>query len=85
MLAADTKAHRFKVGDKVKMRRITIGNTVEAFLDRFKLPEAIERPGEVWEVVRLRPADDLGHQYHVRPLSGGQERLVHEQQLEPAG
>jgi len=35
------------------------------------------------EVVRLRPADQIGHQYHIR-AEGGLERLVHEAELVPA-
>ena len=35
------------------------------------------------EVVRLRPADQIGLQYHIR-AEGGLERIVHEAELNPA-
>jgi len=85
MLEADTKPRRFKVGDKVRITKAPSGHPVEAFLDRFRAANPVERQDEVCEVLRLRPADDFGYQYHVRPLAGGPERLVHEDQLAAVG
>jgi len=85
MLGTETKPRKYKVGDRVRVARAPTGHVVEQFLDRFAAGRPVERADDVCEVVRLRPADDLGYQYHVRPLHGGPERLVHEEQLDAAG
>jgi hypothetical protein len=89
MPAGNPQEHRFQVGDRVRIVRIPSGNLLERYLDksleRIIRSDAAKRTGEVWEVVRLRPADAAGNQYQVRPMGGGPERLVHEEQLVPAG
>jgi len=81
MHGTETKPRNFNVGDRVYVTRAPSGHPVEEFIERFKISRPVERQDDVCEVVRLRPADDLGFQYHVRPLNGGPERLVHEEQL----
>ncbi|KLK93438.1 hypothetical protein AA309_08950 [Microvirga vignae] len=84
MILSDTPAHRFKVGDRVWIVRSSSGNAAEAFLELVTLADAAQRPQQIWEVVRLRPADEIGFQYHVKACENGQERLVREGQLAPA-
>jgi len=75
-------SHRFKVGDKVRMVRLSSANTVEAFLNMVTLTD-VARPQDTWEIIRLLPADRSGFQYHVRGEQTGPERLVREEELQP--
>ena len=74
--------HRFKVGDKVRLAGRIGRNPVEEFMDIVTSID-VRHQDEVWEVVRLRPPDQSGFQYHIR-AGGGLERLVHEAELIPA-
>jgi hypothetical protein len=76
-------SHRFKVGDQVRLVKLASTNTVEAFLNMVTTIGATD-PQEVWEVTRALPADNAGFQYHVRGFHEGPERLVREEQLQPA-
>lgn len=66
--------HRFKV---VAARLSK--NSVQHFMT-VVTPIDVQHRGEVWEVVRLRPADLDGFQYHIR-AADGLERVVHEKEL----
>ena len=58
--------HKFQVGE---IRNFT--------------PSAFDRatPRGPYEIVRLLPAESLGHQYRVRCVADGHERVVTEGQL----
>jgi hypothetical protein len=77
-----TAGHRFKVGDRVRVAARLSRTAVEAFLDVVTSIDVQQR-GEVWEVVRLRPPDESGFQYHIKAESG-LERVVHEKELAAA-
>jgi hypothetical protein len=46
-------------------------------------PSAFDRmtPRGLYEIVRLLPAEGLGHQYRVKSIADGHERVVTEGQL----
>ncbi len=46
-------------------------------------PSAFDRsaPRGLYQVVRLLPAEHLGHQYRVKSVTDGHERVVSESQL----
>ncbi len=58
--------HRFRVGETLQFT-----------------PSAFDRSAVrgLYEVVRLLPAESLGHQYRVRCVADGHERVVSESQL----
>ena len=68
-----------KVGDKVRVAARLSANPVEAFMDVVTSID-VQHRGEVWEVVRLLPADQSGFQYQIR-AEGGLVRVVHEAEL----
>ncbi len=76
-------SHRFKVGDQVRMVKFASTNTVEAFLNMVATIDVVQ-PQDTWEVIRLLPADSNGFQYHIKGNQQGPERLVREEQLQPA-
>lgn len=76
-------SHKFKVGDQVRLVKLASTNAVEAFLNMVTTIGAADRQ-EVWEVTRVLPADNAGFQYHVRGFHEGPDRLVREEQLQPA-
>jgi len=76
-------SHKFKVGDRVRLVKLVSTNTVEAFLNMVTTID-VAQPEEIWEVTRLLPADHTGFQYHIRGHQKGPERLVREEQLQPA-
>ena len=60
-------AARFKAGDRVFLR----------------VPEDVKRMSGAFEVVRVLPFErSSGHQYRVRRVPAGEERVVAENQLE---
>jgi hypothetical protein len=71
--------HRFQVRDKVRVAARLSANPVEAFMDVVTSID-VQHRGEVWEVVRLLPADQSGFQYQIR-AEGGLVRVVHEAEL----
>lgn len=75
-------SHKFKVGDRVHLVKLSSTNTVEAFLNMVTTTDAT-RSDDVWEITRLLPADQAGFQYHVRGTHEGPARLVREEQLRP--
>ena len=60
------QAHKFQVGET-----------------RHFTPSAFDRsaPRGLYEIVRLLPAEGLGHQYRVKCVADGHERVVTESQL----
>jgi hypothetical protein len=58
--------HKFRVGE-------TLQYTPSAF-DR-------SAPRGLYQVVRLLPAESLGHQYRIKCIADGHERVVSESQL----
>jgi hypothetical protein len=58
--------HKFHVGETLQFR-----------------PSAFDRsaPRGAYEIVRLLPAEGFGHQYRVKCLADGHERVVTESQL----
>jgi hypothetical protein len=74
--------HKFKVGDQVRLVKLTSANTVEAFLNMVTTID-VTRPEDTWEITRLLPADSNGFQYHIKGNQKGPERLVREEQLRP--
>lgn len=63
-------AHKFKLHQRVRLsQQVSSGMRVAA--------------GDVWEVVRLLPADETG-ELHYRLRSSGQERAASEQDLRAA-
>ena len=58
--------HKFQVGETRHFR-----------------PSAFDRmtPRGLYEIVRLLPAEGLGHQYRVKSVADGHERVVTEGQL----
>jgi hypothetical protein len=75
-------SHKFKVGDQVRLVKLTSANTVEAFLNMVTTID-VTRPEDTWEITRLLPADSNGFQYHIKGNQKGPERLVREEQLRP--
>ena len=75
-------SHKFKVGDQVRLVKLTSANTVEAFLNMVTTID-VTRPEDTWEITRLLPADSTGFQYHIKGNQKGPERLVREEQLRP--
>jgi hypothetical protein len=75
-------SHKFKLGDQVRLVKLTSSNTVEAFLNMVTTID-VTRPEDTWEVTRLLPADSNGFQYHINGSQAGPERLVREEQLHP--
>jgi hypothetical protein len=75
-------SHKFKLGDQVRLVKLTSSNTVEAFLNMVTTID-VTRPEDTWEVTRLLPADSNGFQYHIKGSQEGPERLVREEQLHP--
>lgn len=59
-------AHKFKVGQKMNVTLIGRGRNAGAGL---------------FEIVRLMPVDTSGHQYRIRSMSDGHERIVVEAEL----
>jgi len=76
-------SHKFRVGDRVRLVKLVSTNTVEAFLNMVTTID-VTKPDEIWEVTRLLPADHAGFQYHIRGSQKGTDRLVREEQLQPA-
>lgn len=76
-------SHRFKLGDQVRLVKLASTNTVEAFLNMVTTID-VTQPQETWQVTRLLPADSNGFQYHIKGNREGPERLVREEQLQPA-
>ena len=75
-------SHKFKIGDQVRLVKLTSANTVEAFLNMVTTID-VTRPEDTWEITRLLPADSNGFQYHIKGSQKGPERLVREEQLRP--
>ncbi len=75
--------HKFKVGDHVRLVKLASTNTVEAFLNMVTTID-VAQPQDTWEITRLLPADNNGFQYHIKGHRKGPERLVREEQLQPA-
>jgi hypothetical protein len=76
-------SHKFKIGDQVRLVKLASTNTVEAFLNMVTTIDVVQ-PQETWEVTRLLPSDSNGFQYHIKGNQMGPERLVREEQLQPA-
>jgi len=76
-------SHKFKLGDRVRLVKLSSSNNVEAFLNMVAAIDPTHTQ-DVWEVTRLLPADSNGFQYHIRNNLEGPDRLVREEELQPA-
>ena len=73
-------AHRFKVGDLVRVAGPVSLSPVEHFLDQLS-----HRPSVgIGEVVQVLPEVDGELQYRIRTCADFRERIVRERQLEAA-
>ncbi len=71
-------AHRFNVGDLVRLRAVATVLSDEGALDVISL----KRPRGIYEIVRLLPAPDNGEPQYRVWHPGGEEHVVRESEID---
>ena len=77
------EAHKFKIGNQVRLVRLASTNTAEAFLNMVTTINVMQ-PQDIWQISCLLPADSNGFQYQIKRVQEGPERRAREEQLQPA-